>query len=87
MTPDLSKFGVMYYHTFSKLADHRWIKEKGYITMHHILLFTRATPGTPSSYICFSTSPVPSFNTVIRAAGGIPCHQWNIYIDGLCSQC
>ena len=20
----------MYYHTFSKLADHRWIEEKGY---------------------------------------------------------
>ena len=20
-------------------------------------------------------------------AGGIPCHQWNIYIDGLCVQC
>ena len=33
MTPDLSKdhVGVMYYHTFSKLADHRWIEEKGYI--------------------------------------------------------
>ena len=23
-------FGVMYYHTFSKLADHRWIEEQGY---------------------------------------------------------
>ena len=40
----------MYYHTFSKLADHRWIEEKGYIKMHHILLFTRATPGIPSPH-------------------------------------
>ena len=23
-------FGVMYYHTFLKLADHRLIEEKGY---------------------------------------------------------
>ena len=42
-------FGVMYYHCFSKLADHRWIEEKGYTKWIIIFLSTHATPGTPAS--------------------------------------
>ena len=33
----------MYYLTFSKLAAHRYIEEKGYIKIHHIFLLNRAT--------------------------------------------
>ena len=42
-------FSVMYDHTFSQLAPHRWIEEKGDTKLIIIFLFTCATPGTTAS--------------------------------------
>ena len=66
-------FGVMYDHTFSQLAYHRWIEEKGYILYkmnHSFFLFTRATPGTPASNIycyCMTLTLVINIVTVCHS--------------------
>ena len=68
----------MYYHTFSKLADHRLIEEKGYVKLIIIFLFTRATPGTLSSklYVCivFSCSVIELSQQCRITVIGLPRH-------------